>query len=342
VSHLVGVDSGGTHTNIRILAPGDKSARTIAEIDKSLSTVRSPRELLKVFRDVLSAVQLHTLGNPASIWINSAGYSAATKNRFRQLLHEAADGFNGRIGICNDAVGLLLARHSELVVVICGTGSVAMARSANNEIVSRGGDEWVATDYGSAFWLGLSGIRAAYRALEGGADTALLNCLVEEFGRFRDEEGSHDSHVAVREISRRLASLGTDTKPIIASFAPQVTRQAELGDDEALKIVRTAVDELAGTAARVYRDLTTRAEGRVVAPLFLLTGSVAYRSPFYAEAFKASLDQFLFDVRDSTGRPIELERQLNGLAEALDLAARLDHNETIPDLGPHHSFSLYP
>lgn len=41
--YLVGVDSGGTHTNVRIkTADGDE--RSISEVDKSLSSTRSNAE----------------------------------------------------------------------------------------------------------------------------------------------------------------------------------------------------------------------------------------------------------------------------------------------------------
>jgi N-acetylglucosamine kinase-like BadF-type ATPase len=337
--YLVGVDSGGTHTNIRVLAP-DGTKKTVAEMDRSLTSNRSSAELREVCSEIFSAVQGQTLGGPACVWVNAAGYSAATKHRLEGLLSAAIAHLNVRVGISNDGVGLLLAHDSELVSIIAGTGSVAMARNPAGEVITRGGDEWVVADYGSAFWLGLDGIRAAYRALEGGPDTAMLNCLLEHFSPLKDADAKRDVRIVVREIARRLASLGTDTKPTIASFAAQVTREAELGDDEAQKIVRHAVDDLAGAAARVYRELAARAEGRFVAPRFLLSGSVGYRSSFYYEGIRASLDQFLFDVRETLGQPIELERQLNGLAETLILARRLAEDKDIPVLDSQHPFSV--
>jgi N-acetylglucosamine kinase-like BadF-type ATPase len=213
-----------------------------------------------------------------------------------------------------------------------------MARNTAGNVITRGGDGWVVADYGSAFWLGLDGIRAGYRALEGGPDTALLNCLLGHFSPpLRSDE--RDPQVVVREFARDLASLGTDTKPKIAAFAPQVTRQAELGDDEAQKIVRHAVDDLAGATARVYRALAAQVEGRAVTPRVLLAGSVAYRSRFYLEAFRASLAQFLFDVSERVGS-VELECQLNGLQEALTLARNLAEDKEIPVLGSQHPFSI--
>jgi N-acetylglucosamine kinase-like BadF-type ATPase len=314
--------------------------KTVAEIDKSLTSNRPSAELEGVCSEIFSAIQAHTLGDQAYVWINAAGYSVPSKPRLEHLLGAAIADLNMSVGISNDGVGLLLARESELVVIIAGTGSVAMARNPAGQVITRGGDEWVVADYGSAFWLGLKGIRAAYQALEGGSDTALLNCLVEHFSPLKDHDAKRDTRTAVRDIARRLASLGTDTKPTIAGFATQVTRQAELGDDEAQSIVRQTVDDLAGSAARVYRELMAQAEGRVVAPRFLLSGSLGYRSPLYFEVCRASLDQFLFDVRESTGRPIEFNLELNGLSETLTLARYLAEGKKLPTLDDDHPFSI--
>lgn len=337
--YLVGVDSGGTHTNIEVLAP-DGAKISVAESDTSLTSNRSDAELQEACDEIFSVIQRHTSGDSACVWINAAGYSAPSKHRLERLLAAAMAHLNVRVGISNDGVGLLLAHDSELVVIIAGTGSVAMARNPLGEVITRGGDEWVVADYGSAFWLGLEGIRAAYRALEGGPDTTMLNCLLRHFSPTKDDSAERDARIVVREIARRLASLGTHTKPAIASFAPQVTGEAELGDAEAQKIVRHAVDDLAADAARVYRELAAKVEGRVVAPRFLLSGSVGYQSKFYYKAFRASLAQFLFDIRESVGRSIELECELNGLSEALILAQRLAGDKDIPVLDAQHPFSI--
>jgi glucosamine kinase len=335
--YLVGVDSGGTHTNINVSAP-DGPKKAVAEIDRSLTSNRSNTELREIAREIFSEIHGHTVGDPTCVWIGAAGYAASSKNRLDGVIAASIADLNMRVGIANDAATLLLAHDPELVVIIAGTGSVAMARNPLGQVITRGGDEWVVADYGSAFWLGLNGIRAAYHALEGGSDTAMLNSLLEHFSPLKDNNnnGKRDPRTAVRGIARRLAGLGTDTKPTIASFAPEVTRLAELGDDAAQKIVRTGVDELAGAAARVYRELAAQSEGRLVLPRFLLSGSLGHRSPFYLEVFRASLDQFLFDVRESTGHQIDFEHQLNGLSEALTLARYLSEGKDVPILDEEH------
>jgi N-acetylglucosamine kinase-like BadF-type ATPase len=339
MTYLVGVDSGGTHTNIRVLVPKGPP-KTVPEIDGSLTANRSNAELQEISGEIFSAIHGHIGRDPACVWIGAAGYSAATRHRLEHLVAHAIVDLNMRVGISNDGVALLLAHDSELVTIIAGTGSAAKARNPAGQVITRGGDEWVATDYGSAFWIGLNGIRAAYRAFEGGPDTAMSNSLLKHFSRLKDNDTKRENRVVVKEIARKLASLGTDTKPTIASFAPEVTRQAELGDDEAEKIVRQAGRDLAGAAVQVYLELTTQAEGRLVAPRFLLSGSVGFRSPFYFGAFRESLDQLLSDMRGSTGRQIELSCQLNGLSETLTLAGYLAEKKDIPALDDQHPFCI--
>ena len=341
MTFLAAVDSGGTHTHLRLVLP-DGKARPVPEIEKSLTGNRTDAELTAVLTSLFAAVRSVTRDAETAMWINSAGYSSATRERFERLLRETSQGFVGQVGISNDAVGLLLAHEPQVVVVIAGTGSVAKARHRSGEVITRGGSEWVASDAGSAFWIGLTGIRAAYDALEGGPETALLSCLAEQYSPLDPTRGSVKSlRSSVGEIARALASLGTDTKPTIASFARQVTRQAELGDEEAQRIVRAAVDELAAAAARVYRELATKAAPEPVPPRFLLTGSVAYRSPFFSQAFQAALDQFLFDVHEVGGQRLSIDVRLNGVDEAVSLARQLANGEAVPTLDELHPHSVF-
>jgi N-acetylglucosamine kinase-like BadF-type ATPase len=224
MTYVVGVDSGGTHTNIRVIAPDGTSQRG-AELNRSLTSNRTNAELREIFGEILAEIRIRTMMQPVSIWVSSAGYSASTRVRFEELLNSCLDDtITGPIGMSNDAVTLLLGHDEETVVVIAGTGSVAMARSPDGEVVTRGGDEWVVADYGSAFWMGLDGLRATYTAIEGGPDTDLRHSVIEHFRPLEDTGEEMPERAAMRQIARSLASLGTSTKPTIASFAKEVTR----------------------------------------------------------------------------------------------------------------------
>lgn len=339
MTYLIGVDSGGTHTNIRIITPHGHE-QTVPELDKSLAGNRSDDELRTVLAYVVTAVSGLVRSSDVSMWISAAGYAESTRSRFDALVRDAARDVDWRVGIANDAVGLLLAHEPHKIAIVAGTGSVAMARCASGEVIARGGDGWVVADYGAAFWMGLDGIRAAYHALEGGPDTALLRSLVEHYRPLERDAHSDNIAALVREVARRLTELGRDTKPTIASFATQVTRQAELGDDEARRIVAKSVNDLASSAARVYRELALKLPDSVVPPRFLLSGSVASRSPAYNHGLRAFLAELLSDVSANLGRELELTTQLNGLSEAIVLARRLAEDEYIGNIDEHHQYSV--
>lgn len=335
---VAAIDSGGTHTNMRIVDSTSGAVVSMA-FESSLASNRLDRELRELLAILFSAICTNDVGQPAAIWISTAGYAEPTRVRFERLLRESLGSYDGQLGVCNDAATLLLANDPDLVIVVAGTGSGAIARSQAGEVIVRGGDEWVVADHGSAFWLGLDGIRAAYNAHQGGAKTALLASLVDHYRSFYSiEEG--DLSATISEIARNLAGAGTNTKPVIANFAPRVTHQAALGDELAREIVRRSVDELAGAAVTVYRQLVTHERDRDVFPRFLVNGSVAYHSSFYSEVLTASLDQLLFDVRENLKCKVAVDFQLNGLENALLLADRLAAGEPIEQLDRYHPYSL--
>lgn len=338
MTFIVGVDSGGTHTNIRIINPDGREENV--ELDRPLGGAQSEQELRDVFGEVLSTVTARTRSGDFCIWIGAAGYALSTRPHFEAIAKDFASDVPGLIGISNDAISLLLAHEPEIVTIVAGTGSVAMARRTGGEVVVRGDDDWVVADYGSAFWIGLHGIRAAYRALEGDTDTALIRGLVEHYSPLDHNASNADLVFAVAEIARKIAAQGSGTKPAIASFAPQVTRQAELGDREAQEIVKGGAKELAAAAARVYRDLAAQVADRAIAPRFRLSGGVGYRSRFYEEAFRGELEALLYDVRENAERHFDLTIQPNGIEEAVVLARWLVEGTEIPELDANHPFSI--
>src|SRR4051812_43439852 len=115
------------------------------------------------------------------------------------------------------------------VVLIAGTGVVALAIGADGALrTADGWGPWLGDEGGGA-WIGASGLRAALRAHDGrGASTALLEAARARFG---DPLG----WPAIAHDARALAS-----------FAPDVV--AARGDAAALAIMSVAAEMLATTA----------------------------------------------------------------------------------------------
>jgi N-acetylglucosamine kinase-like BadF-type ATPase len=156
----------------------------------------------------------------------------------------AAAGLHGMLWLTNDLVPLLLGPPlwGDGVVVAIGTGSSVVARSARSGKAARvGGHEYVLSDEGSGFDIGLRGLRAAARAHDGrGSGTTLVEEAVEAFGR------------SIPELGRHLAEL-PHPKQEVAGFAERVCRAWIAGDRVASEIVRGSVEEMAAAAARCMK-----------------------------------------------------------------------------------------
>lgn len=331
---LAGVDSGGTSTSI-IAADAEGERCPFPRTRGSLSGLRSDGELRDIMTEVFTLIARSSPARQkAYIWISCAGYADSTRDRFLRLMSQADPGFRaGLVGISNDSAALVLAHEPGTVIVIAGTGSEIIARTPDRGLISIGGDEWVAADHGSAFWIGMHGIRAAYQALTGGSGSVLLDALVAHYGQGGDH-GRGGKPASARAIVRFLAEQDPRPKTAIASFAPCVTLHAEQGDTVARRIVRRSAEDLADLAAGAYRGLAAGAQA--VPPSFILSGSVGWRSPLYAQIFRAALDERLFDVQRRLGTDISLRLQPDGSQEALRLAERLMRGSIGTDHGDGH------
>lgn len=136
-----------------------------------------------------------------------------------------------RIGVTSDAV---IAHAGALdgepgVVLIVGTGVVALAIDANGALrTSDGWGPWLGDEGGGA-WIGAAGLRAALRGYDGrGPSTTLLDAARARFG-------------APETWPAQLTDAAA-----LASFAPDVL--AAEGDAAALAIISTAAEALAATA----------------------------------------------------------------------------------------------
>ena len=139
-----------------------------------------------------------------------------------------------RVAVTSDAV---IAHAGALngepgVVLIVGTGVVALAIGADGALrTADGWGPWLGDEGGGA-WIGAAGLRAALRAHDGrGPSTTLLDAARARFG-------------APQTWPAQLTDAAA-----LASFAPDVL--AAEGDAAALAIVSAAAEALAATARAV-------------------------------------------------------------------------------------------
>ena len=212
----MGVDVGGTW--VRAVVTRDGRALTRAR-----TRTHRVRELSTFLRRVLhdgGITRVHGLV-VASRGIWTPRERAQLRARLRPLAR--------RVHVMSDAQAALLGAldGGPGVLVLAGTGSIVLARSADGRWARAGGLGPLLGDEGSAFWLGREWLRAMAR----------------------------DGDLA----RARAAARATAPVARIAALAPRVLAAARGGDARARTVVRAAQLHLAGFVLDVARRLGLRA-----------------------------------------------------------------------------------
>ena len=226
---ILGVGDGGPSNHI--LAPGGE-ARARTALETALGAAEAAAGLHRVEFD--------------SAYFGMTGINRNTEQA-RMFERVVSGSLTTRImHIDNDAsaalAGALACRPG--VIVIAGTGSVAFGRDPSGREARVGGWGYLFGDEGSAFAIGLAGVRAALRARDGtDRPTVLETQIPTRFGKSLGEIPI----LYYQDLVPRAA---------IAALAPVVTDAAATRDAVAVALVEEAARALAGVAAAVMTRLT--------------------------------------------------------------------------------------
>ncbi len=320
-SIFVGIDSGATRTNVVITSSADLGISADYEVAESLSGAVSSKAYPGVLHNILTrADAVIAASAPAEVkaylFIGAAGFSVASRAEFVTILQQVCpDHLGGRIaaaGAANDAVNLILGSRAA-AAVIAGTGS-SILLAPRSGYVQIGGHDWVACDQGSGFWIGLTGIRQAYKDLESGRESALLERLYLAYG-----VQQHDS-AALIEKAYGLAVNDQSTKRSIARFAASVCAAAELGDVVAQNIVKAEAEALADLLAVGLRRHFLDEE--LAAGITVVQAGSVLANEFYRASFENQLEMRLRSPNPATAA-LNWKRVWTGLEAASQLAQDL-------------------
>lgn len=210
--------------------------------------------------------------------IGSAGIDyAENKRQMEELISEC--GFSCPIQVVSDSQIVLSAATGGKAgaVVVSGTGSIALGMDEDGKTVRCGGWGHILDDMGSAYWMGIEGIRRALRSYDGrGQKTFLEESLSEAMG--------------LRHITDCLEPVynGTLGKQDIAKLSPCISAGAQAGDRVSIEIMENTAKELFILADVVLRklktlpDVVTVSGGTIVNDSMLLrlfTGIMAKERP---------------------------------------------------------------
>lgn len=180
----VGLDAGGSKTKLVARCPGAKDI-TLVGPAANLQTVGIERCAVILTDLVEQALRKYPEARLAAA---CAGLAGAGREEDKLALIEA---WRERLG--SHAPNHLLVTHDgEIaveaafqggsgVIVIVGTGSVAIAKDTDGRLHRVGGWGYLLGDEGSGLITGLSGLRAVAHAMDGGPATLLQSLLASHF-----------------------------------------------------------------------------------------------------------------------------------------------------------------
>lgn len=229
---FAGIDGGQSST---VAVIGDENGSVIArgsagpgdEVAQGPQSTRLRDALADALRDAATHAGLPAGARFEAIVAGISGYDGKVYGQQPQLPCD-------RLTLVHDTViahaGALDGKPG--VVVIAGTGSVAYAQNERGDSALAGGFGYLFGDEGSGFWLARSAIADAMRETDAGEGNELQSIILQHF-----------SQPSLHALARAFYA-GTISRTQIASFAPEIVKQAELGSERAAQYVQDAAKAL--------------------------------------------------------------------------------------------------
>jgi N-acetylglucosamine kinase-like BadF-type ATPase len=248
---FLGVDGGQSGTTALI---GDATGRVLGEGEAGPCNHAAAGEgrarLERAIRESLSGACAAAGLDSAAVSFEAAcfGMSGGPDDK-RRILAEMVRA--GRLVVVLDADIALTGATAggQGIVVIAGTGSIALGRNGEGRVARAGGWGYIFGDEGGAFDIVRQSLRAALRMEEGwGPETALRRMLIDATATASVNQTQHLFYTPDWPRSR------------VAHLAPAVDEAARNSDAVARRILSQAAQELALLVAAVRGQLWRPAE----------------------------------------------------------------------------------
>ena len=232
----LGIDAGGTRTTV-LLA---RDAQVLARATGGSGAIRPGRALATATRIAACARQALTEARLLAADVLVVGAAGAGRDPERTELREGLrnERLAERVMVLGDLDIAIEAAFGSGpgVVLISGTGSVAVGRTADGTIHRRGGYGWQIGDEGGGFAISRAALAAIARAQDGrGPETALTRTLL--------------AATPLKEFEQLIRWTVSADPSEIAALAPIVFQAAAQEDQVAKEIVNGAVEDLAQLAS---------------------------------------------------------------------------------------------
>ena len=231
MGYFLAIDAGGTKTRCaladerRVLAEAQCGSVKLMRVGEAEATTRLAGVMAEV--SARAGVGLHSV---AGTCVGLAGLSIAAVRSWAQRTIGALVG--GEVLLCGDEEIALDAafRGGPGVLVVAGTGSNVVGRSAAGETVRAGGWGSAVGDEGSGHWIGVEAVRRGLWARDRGIRSELLAAV--------------QRYWALEDLAELVAYVNRRPGPEFSELVPVVMRAADAGDPVAGEVLREAGREL--------------------------------------------------------------------------------------------------
>ncbi len=238
--YAIGIDGGSTKTHAAIV---DSDFNIITELTynrpahyKQIGGIKNLAKLIISLCDEIIAQKSNI--KPEDINFVCLGATGmGTEQEQLELTNEIKKrGFKFPFVVTNDAIIALLGGTDKDygILVISGTGSIAIGIDENGKIERIGGWGALLGDEGSGYIIGLKGLRYLAKSLDGRLEKTKLKDFIFEELNIKD----------VFELRNWSLEVGFQ-KSKIAALAPAVFKAYRAGDKLAAKIIENEASEIA-------------------------------------------------------------------------------------------------
>lgn len=280
MAYFLGIDAGATKTECALSQDATILARATAG---TIKIMRASEEEAGQNLDTL----LQSVSTQAGIALNqisgtSVGLAGVSVPRIAdwvlQALHARVSGAVVLSG--DEVIALDAAFHGGRgVLVMAGTGSNMVGRTADSRLVHVGGWGPVIGDEGSGGWIGKHTIRAIFDALDRGDSTLLLDTVLNAW--------------EITTVGALIDRANQLPGPDFSRLAPLTAACAEQGDAYAQRVLRDAGHALAQyavlTAERVHTMEREQDSTPSSFPEIAFTGSILRHIAPVREAMRSAI-----------------------------------------------------
>lgn len=220
---IIGIDGGGTNTRGAIFQNGkrliEKKVSSTARVG-SVGLGESCERTLKMIIDLCNDAKIESsevdavVVGLAGIWLDEEKRRA--EGLLRTLARTQSLQINELIVLSDAEIAFQGALNGEDgILLIAGTGSIALARVGKSQLNRCGGWGIELDDEGSGAWIGREGLTALVRSLDGrGEKTKLLEKLKSDklIGQYIDEK---NPRIIVKAFTERKIEYSMITKPVM-------------------------------------------------------------------------------------------------------------------------------